>query len=230
MTNLQEQKRYQLDIQAIKKMPGDVFQIGLSRPDNLPLSFYAGQYLILHRPGKEDCAYSIASSPVSDSGSLELHIQCYSDSPNAVEVIDYLCNQKTVEVTLPLGNCYINKDNIPDSPLVFIAAATGFSQMKSMIEYVGTTDHQHGRYLYWGVRRPQGFYLPDLPALWVKKQLIEYHPIVSHAEKEDKWLGRFGMLYEAVIADCARFDSADFYIGGSPQMVHLKWSMLRWMH
>ncbi len=209
-----------MNILSVKKLAGDVYQVILQEENKKCLTFFAGQYLMLHCEEGEDSAYSIASSPIPASESIELHIQSNQNSNIAVRVINFLKQEKKITVTLPLGNCFINQESLPDTPLVFIAATTGFSQMKSYIEFTREISFTKPQYLYWGVRQSQGFYMPNLPYCWAKENLIEYHPIVSEAHEDDNWEGRFGLLYEAVLQDKHLFSDAHFFIGGSPAMVY----------
>lgn len=175
---------------------------------------------MLHRSGQEDCAYSIASSPAPEKSTIELHMQCYTNSKTASNVIHYLEQHEYIEVTAPLGLCSLNAENMPKASLVFIGAATGFSQMKSLIEFTFTTGREYPNFFYWGAKQPQGFYMSHLPVQWANEKQIEYHPVISGNQGDGEWEGRFGLLYEAVLEDCDKFCGAHFYIGGSPNMVY----------
>ncbi len=219
MTGRIKSQKVLMRICAINQLTDYVFQILLCSADEEPLIFYAGQYLMLHYSDKCDaCAYSIASSPVPATNYIELHIECRPDSKTATEVMQHLKQHSHVEITFPKGNCFLNEQNIPATPLIFIAASTGFAQMKSMIEFIKTTDHAYPKWLYWGVKHHSDFYITDLPILWEKEGFI-YHPVVSN--KNNQWKGRFGLLYEALLEDdCPDFHNAHIYIGGSSQMVN----------
>ena len=220
MVGFQKSKRQKMRVLAVHKLPGDVSQVVLQTADKQLLSFNAGQYLMLHRQNLPDFAYSIASSPIPTTDTLELHIQCYVGSQTSGEIVRFFEENTQVEVTLPLGECYLDQADMPDAPMVFIAASTGFSQIKSMIEFYMTTHHSYPCFFYWGARQPDGFYMPHLPMQWAKAASMEYHPVVSGLQGDGEWGGRFGLLYEAVLEDRAQFTNAHFYIGGSPTMVY----------
>nr|WP_283777803.1 hypothetical protein [Sansalvadorimonas sp. 2012CJ34-2] len=149
---------------------------------------------------------------------LELHIQCYPGHTRAQEVIEHLRSEQAVTIHLPKGNCHIGE--CPQVPLVFIAAGTGFAQMKAMIEQSFLNAHPCPLHLYWGVRRPNGFYMPSLPVYWASEKSVHYHPVVSDPEAGDGWNGRDGLLYKAVLDDKEQLADAHFYISGSPDMVY----------
>nr|WP_286196439.1 hypothetical protein [Thalassotalea sp. G20_0] len=124
---------------------------------------------------------------------------------------------------MPKGQCFL--ESVPDKPLVFIAAGTGFAQMKSMIEFSLSKPGNQDIYLYWGARSPEGFYMPNLPIHWASSQ-FHYHPVVSDALEEAGWQGRHGLLFEAVIDDKNLILGSEVFISGSPQMVYATFDAL----
>lgn len=184
--------------------------------------YRAGQYLEVLLAGGEACAFSIASPPAPMQKELELHIQKLPSSANSIKLFNEL-EQGSVSIRMPKGQCFL--ESIPDKPLVFIAASTGFAQMKSMIELSLKKPGHKDIYLYWGSRSPVGFYMPNLPVHWASSQ-FHYHPVVSDALDEDGWKGRKGLLLEAVIDDKDIIVGSEIYISGSPQMVYATFDAL----
>ncbi|OQX39238.1 MAG: hypothetical protein B0D91_02025 [Oceanospirillales bacterium LUC14_002_19_P2] len=214
-----DQRTRAFRVKHLNKVTGDIYQVHLVVADGKPLSFEAGQYLQVLMPEGDPCAYSIASAPGENRNELELHVQCYPGHERAQQVIDHLSSGEMIRATLPHGNCHLG--DCPDAPIVLVAAGTGFAQMKSMVEFTHQNGHQHPVSLYWGVRRPHGFYLPHLPVQWSSEWGLHYHPVVSEAEAEDDWAGRHGQLYRAVLDDLDQLgDGAHFYLSGSPDMVY----------
>lgn len=195
------------------------------RPQHGPVpDFRPGQYLeIMLNDGKVS-AFSIASPPAQKE--LELHIQKVPASANSIQLFNEL-EQGDVQVRMPKGRCFLPEDaqSVVDRPLVFIAASTGFSQMKSMIEFTLATADHPDIYLYWGASSPAGFYLPNLPIYWASPS-FHYHPVVSSPSEKDGWQGRQGLLFEAVIDDKDCFTNGEIFISGSPQMVYATFDAL----
>ena len=213
------QRRVQ--VARLSKISGDVYQVILRAIDDAPLEWAAGQYLEIVMPEGNPCAYSIGSAQDAGSqepASLELHIQRIPGHKRAREVIDHLKTAPEILVNIPKGNCHLG--DCPDTALVFIAAGTGFSQMKSMIEQTIASGHPHPVSLYWGVRHSSGFYMPSLPVYWASEKGVKYHPVVSDPEGDSDWHGRYGLLYQAVLDDKQSLPGAHFYISGSPDMVY----------
>ncbi len=179
-------------------------------------SFYAGQYLEVLLPSGEACAFSIACAPKAQQKELELHIQRQPHSETSAKIFQCL-KQGKLQVRMAKGLCHLQ--TIPDKSVVFIAAGTGFAQMKSMIEHCFNQNHPKEMHLYWGARIPSDFYLPSLPVQWSTMNIV-YHPVVSEAVTEDNWNGRHGLLYEAILSDKDRLIDSEIYISGSPTMVY----------
>ena len=195
----------------------DVYRVKLTPQSGCVPAYRAGQYLEVLLNSKQSCAFSIATAPSSQQEELELHIQKLPDNPTSALLFDQL-NKGSVNVRLPSGNCFL-PDPLPETPLVFVAAGTGFAQMKSMVEHCLNQNHTAGIHLYWGARTPDGFYLPYLPVQWSDKG-VHYHPVVSDAVADDDWCGRHGLLYDAILADKEQLLNGNIYLSGSPQMVY----------
>lgn len=211
--------RHLFSVHNIQQLPEQVYRLELKRPGKGIPDYFAGQYLLVHLENGESIAFSIASPPrphLLKQEKLELHIQKVPDNENSELLFKQLASG-SVEASIGYGNCHLKE--IPDKPLLFIAAGTGFAQMKSMIEYCQEQHHPHDLYLYWGAREPDNYYLPNLPVQWSARGL-HYHPVVSEATQDESWDGRHGLLYEAIIADKEHLKSCEIYISGSPTMVY----------
>ena len=200
----------------------DVYRVILEPDSGLIPEYWAGQYLEIDLGNGQRNAFSIASAPVSQQKQLELHIQKIPDSPSSDRLF-HLLHQGKVNTFMPSGRCFL-PDPLPASTLVFVAAGTGFAQMKSMVEHCldlakQNPDNVRDIHLYWGARTPADFYLPYLPIQWADN-VIHYHPIVSDASDSDDWCGRHGLVYEAILEDKKSLLNGNFYLSGSPSMVY----------
>ncbi|OED40555.1 hypothetical protein ACH42_16235 [Endozoicomonas sp. (ex Bugula neritina AB1)] len=204
------------NVPEIQHLSNDVYRVILSPSEGFIPEYKAGQYLLIHLPDDQVSAFSIASAPVIRQARLELHIQKLPDRENSTALFNQL-EQGQIKASIAHGLCHLGE--IPNKPLTFIAAGTGFAQMKSMIEHCKNISHNKKLNLYWGARSPSDFYLPNLPIQWASDDLI-YHPVASEAHVKDEWNGRHGMLYEAIIADKESLSNSEIYISGSPTMVY----------
>ena len=208
--------RHLFSVHSIQLLPELIYRVELELPAEGIPDYFAGQYLLIYLENSETCAFSIASPPHPQQKKLELHIQKIPDHKNSSLLFKQLATG-SIEASVGYGNCHLKE--IPDKPLLFVAAGTGFAQMKSMIEYCQHQKHPHDLYFYWGAREPENYYLPNLPVQWSTRG-VHYHPVVSEADFDGNWNGRHGLLYEAIIADKKHLKFCEMYISGSPNMVY----------
>ena len=194
------------------ELGGDVWRVRLRAPAGKLPRYHAGQYVMLERENGEKSAFSLASAPHSGRD-LELHVLVREDS--ARNLIEQLQRNKMVRLELPFGDTHLSE--LPDGPLVLIAAGTGMAQMHSLIEHCRAKGFKHPVHLYWGVRRPEDFYTLDEWAEWEKTPNLFLHKVVSDL---CGWEGRCGMLHEAVCEDISDLGSVHVYASGSPAMIY----------
>ena len=219
---------YAFTVKQIDALEDEIFRIELLAPAGKSLDYWAGQYCLLHMvwdDGREEAIpYSIANAPGNVTGDdprrLELHIAGNSDT--AKSVIAFIKQATIVRITLPAGLCFINQQKLNEwgnQPLVFVAAGSGFSQIKALIESALAQDPKREIHLYWSNRHIQGFYLGDLPQQWSEQYSnFVYHPVIE--QEAANWHGRAGWLYEVVHEDFERLDQVQMFACGSPNMVY----------
>lgn len=199
-------------VSACEPMGGDVWRVLLRMPAGKPLQFHAGQYLLLKRPDGEASAFSIASAP-HEGRDLELHI--LGREPATLALLEALGRERIAHVQIPLGDCHLAQ--LPDRPIVLIAAGTGLSQMQSMVQHLLSIGFPHAVHLYWGVRHGDELYQAAHWESWQQHDQLVLHKIVSdHPE----WNGRQGLLHQAIRDDLGDLSQYEFYVSGSPPMVY----------
>ncbi|MDZ7684412.1 MAG: hypothetical protein U5O39_04915 [Gammaproteobacteria bacterium] len=141
-----------------------------------PVEFKAGQYLEIALPEK-NCPFSIASAPeVKDQ--VELHVRPTPESSDSVQIEALLDSASELTIEIPKGDCYI--ETAPDTPLYLIAASTGITQMKSIIEHLLPSGLPHPVWLYWGVLSAEDLYLADRCRQWESRDPnFHFVPVVS---------------------------------------------------
>jgi len=214
-------------VKAVELLADDVYRITLLAPAGKAPDYWAGQYLMLHltKEGadEEQIPYSVACAPGTVTGreprEIELHIAANSDK--AREVVSFLQQAVIARVTIPAGDCYINQhflDQRKGQPLLMVAAGSGFSQIKALIEATLALDSEREIHLYWSNRAAVGFYLPELPQTWQSDYPnFHYHPIIQ--EHADDWNGRAGWIYEVIHEDFDDLSNVAAFACGSPNMV-----------
>jgi CDP-4-dehydro-6-deoxyglucose reductase, E3 len=194
------------------EMGGDVWRVRLRAPAGKPPRYYAGQYVMLERENGEKSAFSLASAPHAGRD-LELHVLVREDS--ARRLIEQLQRNAMIRVEMPFGDTHLSQ--LPDGPLVLIAAGTGMAQMHSLIEHCREKGFPHPVHLYWGVRRPEDFYTLEEWDAWQSIPNLHLHKVVSDL---CGWEGRCGLLHEAVCEDIHELSAVYVYASGSPAMVY----------
>ncbi|AHL74018.1 CDP-6-deoxy-delta-3,4-glucoseen reductase [Stutzerimonas stutzeri] len=191
---------------------GDVFRLLLRAPAGKPLRYHAGQYLLLEREDGEFSAFSLASAPARGR-ELELHV--LAREPSSIGLLDFIRRKGMAKIQMPFGDTHLAE--LPDGPLVLIAAGTGMAQMHSLIEYCRGEGFAHPVHLYWGVRRPEDFYQLPHWEEWRRMPNLSLHQVVSDV---CGWQGRCGMLHEAVCEDFTDLKPVHVYASGSPAMIY----------
>jgi CDP-4-dehydro-6-deoxyglucose reductase len=197
---------------ACDELGGDVFRLRLSAPAGKVPRYHAGQYLLLQRDGDDYAAFSLASAPQSGR-ELELHVLARDEA--TVALLEQVQAKGLVRVKLPFGDTHLAE--LPDGPLVLIAAGTGMAQMHSLIEHCRTSGFAHPVHLYWGARRPEDFYQLENWVQWQQVPNLFLHQVVSD---QCGWQGRCGLLHEAVREDFSDLKALHVYASGSPAMVY----------
>ena len=187
------------------------------RPESLTgFDFMAGQYAQIGLSGGRWCPFSIANPP-HQTDHLELHIRISADSADSLEIERLIERREPLLVELPFGDCLL--DALPDRPTLFIAAGTGFAQMKSLVEHCLHWRCQSPLYLYWGAYHPHDLYLEPLPRRWQKE-----HPLFRYQATlfgpDARWQGRRGLLHEVIAEDFLSLAGMEVYLSGSPGMVY----------
>ncbi len=199
----------------------DVYRLLLRVPDGQAARFYAGQYLEIIFADGQRCAFSIGSSPAHtrNTGVIELHFRHVSGHPPSESLLATLRSATRLQVELPMGGCYL--EQVPASPVLLIAGSTGFSQAKSIIEFLLDHDTCPEIFLYWGGRTVDDLYLDGLPRQWAATHTnFIYHPVVSAPDAEVPYGGRPGLVHEAVLSDFDDLSGHLVIASGSPAMVY----------
>ncbi|GGY73672.1 2Fe-2S iron-sulfur cluster-binding protein [Marinobacter zhanjiangensis] len=209
-------KTFQAKVADVRSISHDVYRVELQLNRRRELTFHAGQYLSVNLPDAEPCYFSIASSPLAQA--IELHIQATPEWVSAQKVIDAIIEGPEVTVELPHGKACLA--SAPEKPLLFVAAGTGFAQVKSMVDYLRETRFDQPATLYWGVRRPEDMYLRGLAETWEREwEPFTFVPVVGDDDDND-WSGHHDQLVDTVLRSGTDWSNVQVMASGSPTMVY----------
>jgi len=196
-----------------------IYRVILQPGEDRALPYKAGQYLNIEQADGTCSPFSIASCP-DMCGVLELHIDRHESTE---AIIQQLLVERSVKIELPLGDCHLPSPLYfePSTPIVLVAASTGYAQMQSMLLKLFNSGLSNPIHLYWGAKHAERFYMLDQLDAW-QQQHDHFHftPVVSDASEECQWQGREGLLHQVVIEDFDSLQDAEVYISGSPLMVY----------
>ncbi len=236
-------------VQKMVRLTDDVMEVFLKPDDNERISFYAGQYVNIILDDGDKRSFSFATAPrdpayekrsggrvgsgvrfpqtgafganesaPQENNLIELQIRWIKGGKFTTHVFTAMKEGDVVRFEGPLGSFFLREDSV--KPIIFVAGATGFAPVKSMVEYAFRTGMQRQMILYWGVRSKQDLYLGELPAQWAREHAnFKFVPVLSEPRPEDNWSGRTGLVHEAILQDFPDLSAYQIYACGSAAMV-----------
>ncbi len=187
-------------VKSIEPLAANTYQI-LLHPEQ-PVSFKAGQYLMVVMGEADKRPFSIASSPCRHEGEIELHIGAAEHNAYAIEVVESmkqaLANGGDITIDAPHGEAWIREDN--QRPILLIAGGTGFSYVRSILDHCISQNIEQPIHLYWGGRDEAQLYAKkELMEIAKQHQRIQFIPVIEDASVE--WSGKKGNVLQAVSED-----------------------------
>jgi len=215
-----EVKEVTCHVNSVERIKDHVYRVQLDTFLEPRPAFFAGQYLSINMPGREaPYFFSIASRPELET--IELHVQADPHLESAVEMIDYLTlsvnNRSRVSISLPYGQACLT--DMPASPIILLAAGTGFAQMKSIVEHLHYHHYAHPVSLYWGVRKKNDMYLKSLARTWAEQSAhFHFSPLIANID-DHQGVKHHSQMADAVLADHPDLAHSRVFVSGSPKLV-----------
>jgi NAD(P)H-flavin reductase/ferredoxin len=208
---------YEARVQSMRRLSDDVMLLELQLTGGGKLRFYAGQYINILLPDGQKRSFSFATAPHEDDH-IELQVRLVPGGLFTTQVFTAMKEGDTLRFEGPLGSFFLREDS--DKPIIFVAGATGFAPVKSMIEHAFHIGLAREIVLYWGVRSRKDLYLAELPEQWAREH-VNFHfvPVLSEPRSDDHWQGRTGLVHEAILQDYPDLAGHQLYACGSVKMV-----------
>jgi CDP-4-dehydro-6-deoxyglucose reductase len=203
-------------VESLERLADDVMRVRIALPDEHSIAFAAGQYINIVLADGQRRAFSFANPP-QENTRIELHVRRIPGGRFTTHVFSDMQVGDRVNFEGPLGGFTLR-----ESPraILFVAGATGFAPIKSIVEDAFHRGVQRPMRLYWGVRRRKDLYMLDLAERWQTEHAnFRVVPVLSHPEAADEWSGRTGLVHEAMLADFADLTGCEVYVCGSLKMV-----------
>jgi NAD(P)H-flavin reductase len=203
-------------VAVLEKLGHDVMRLAIELPAGERIGWAAGQYINIVLDDGQRRAYSFAGPPGTD-GPIELHVRLVPGGRFTGHVFNAMKVGDEIRFEGPLGDFTLRES---ERPILFIAGATGFAPVKSIVEDAFARGLHRPMWLYWGVRRRADLYMAELAERWQREHPnFHFVPVLSHAEPADAWTGRSGLVHEAMLADFPDMRGYEVYVCGSVKMV-----------
>ncbi len=207
---------YSGKVVGMERLAQDVMRVLLALPGGQKIDFTAGQYIDIVLEDGQRRAFSFANSPQQNE-LIELHVRLVPGGRFTGHVFNGMKLGDTLEFEGPRGS-FTLKDST--HPILFVAGATGFAPVKSILEDAFARGVPRPMRLYWGVRERKDLYLLDLAERWQREHAnFSVVPVLSQPQAADGWTGRTGLVHEAMLADFADLSGHEVYVCGSVLMV-----------
>ncbi len=217
-------KEYAGTVDKMEKLTHDVMGVTIRLPQGERIAFSAGQYINIILEDGARRAFSFASAP-HNAEHIELQIRLVPGGRFTTQVFETMKVGDPVRFEGPLGDFVLRESS---RPIIFVAGATGFAPVKSMVEDAFHRGLKRPIRLYWGIRHPQDLYMADLPEKWQQEHgTFKFIPVVSEPADGDGWNGRTGLVHEAILQDFPSLAGNEIYACGSVRMVEAIFPQLK---
>jgi len=217
-------RRRQGRVTAMERLSPDLMRLFVTLPGNETLPFEAGQYINIILEDGARRAFSFANPP-ADPGQppttaadvFELHVRLIPGGRFTTHVFQGMNVGDTLDFEGPLGRFTLHDS---ERPILFLAGATGFAPIKSILEDAFRKGVQRPMSLYWGVRTAGDLYLLGTLERWQREHPnFSFVPVLSEADDDTAWTGRRGYVHEALLVDHPDLSGYEVYACGSVRMV-----------
>jgi len=209
-----EATRYRARVASMERLTPEVMRLTLAVQGAAPPAFVAGQYIHIILADGQRRTFSFANPP-HDNERIELHVRLIPGGRFTGAVFGTMQVGDELEFEGPLGEFRLSDSTVP---ILFVAGATGFAPIKSIVEDAFHRGIQRPMWLYWGVRRRRDLYLLDLAQQW-QAEHPNFHVVPVLSEPGDDWAGRRGLVHEAMLHDFPDLGGREVYVCGSVKMV-----------
>jgi len=208
---------YSATVTRLSPLAHDVMQVELTLDEGRRITYEAGQYVNVLLEDGARRSYSF-TEPSATTGRFPLHIRRVPGGRFSTQVFETMRVGDRLRIEGPLGSFMLHEPS--DRPLIFVAGATGFAPVKSLLEQAFRIGVARPMHLYWGVRQRRDLYLAELPECWAREHPnFTFVPVLSEPAAEDGWIGRTGLVHETILADFPDLSGCAIYACGSMQMI-----------
>ncbi len=209
-------RTFRCSVLRINPLAESVVQVLLTLPSEFP-KYQAGQYIELQLDSGVSRPFSIANYAPLTHG-IELHIERRQGSEATQAMLQQMETFGEIGIKSVSGEVRLQPTN---GPQVFLAAGTGFAQIKALLEQSLSHPHDASNaptkprfplYLFWGAENANERYMEDLVLEWSRQHSrLHYRPLNWQAG--ETW-------EQAVIDNLGSLRDCQVYACGSPRRVY----------
>ncbi len=204
------------EVERLELLAPDMMRVTLALPRGETIGFAAGQYINILLEDGQRRAFSFANPP-QQRERIELHVRHIPGGRFTGAVFTRMKPGDRLRFEGPLGSFTLSEST---HPILFVAGATGFAPVKSIVEDAFARGVTRPMWLYWGVRRRADLYAQALAEQWQREHAnFRFVPVLSEPAVQDAWTGRTGLVHEAMLADFSDLRAHEIYVCGSVRMV-----------
>jgi NAD(P)H-flavin reductase/quinol-cytochrome oxidoreductase complex cytochrome b subunit len=208
---------YAARIERLDRIAHDVMLVALRLVGGKKIAYEAGQYINIILPDGDRRAYSF-TMPSGETDLVELHVRRMPGGKATTLLFEHTKVGDLARFEGPIGAFILREPS--ERPLIFVAGATGFAPVKSLLEQAFRMGITRPLYFYWGVRKRRDLYFAELPERWQREHPnFKFVPVLSEPGPDDEWSGRTGFVHEAILADFPDLSGFAIYACGSVKMV-----------
>lgn len=149
-------------VSRLERLAPDLIRLSVALPEGERIALTAGQYINIILPDGQRRAYSFANAPGASS-EIESHVGLVPGGRFTGHVFNQMQVGDSLRFEGPLGQFVLRES---ERPILFIAGATGFAPVKSIVEDAFQRGSRRPMWLYWGVRQRANLYLAQLAEQW----------------------------------------------------------------
>ncbi len=184
--------------------------------------YFPGQYVIVHKVGEATTkrCYSICSK--AGSAGLQIGVKKVEGGKMSPFLVDDLKEGDTLSVSYPEGNFRLLTDSLSPQSYVFIAAGSGITPIRSMIDHVLQNEPRSKVTLIYGNRDKEniifGKYFDEIQD---KKQVSIVHCL---DQVDEAWEGERGILSQEKLAELItkyveNISKSKYFVCGPPAVL-----------
>ena len=209
---------YEAEVERITAHTHDIrtLRFRLDEADEMP--FEAGQYVEVEVPGGDDewRAYSM-SNPPHEKGVIEITVKVISGGRFSSRIDREICEGCRLRLRGPLGQFAVR---LSHRPMIMVAGGSGMGPIRAMVHDLVAKDNERPVVFFYGARTDKDLFLvEEFRAIEAQHRWFEFVPVLSEAERCERWTGETGLVTEAVARRFDGFRGYEGYLCGPPAMI-----------